>query len=99
MNNIVKSFNDKTIPIRGCVSIYGKYFGKPGDTISTINDISIVENILVIILDSKKIEIKSPRGISISSSPISIESSEGLIYDGKKYDKKSSEKAFALFTW
>ena len=99
MEKLVKSFNSGTIPKKGCISIYGKYFGKPGDTISTIDNISILGDTLIIDLGFKKIEIQSPKGISSNSSSIFIQSSRNVLCDGKSYDIESNEKAFALYTW
>lgn len=98
-DKIVKAFNSNELQIQGVISIYGSYFGKPGDTISCVKGISSKENVLIIDIGDRKISIKSPKGIDYNHCSIDINECESIKVNDQEYSFKENEKAFNLYNW
>ncbi|KZS39573.1 hypothetical protein AWE51_07925 [Aquimarina aggregata] len=100
LNLIVEAFNVGKLPKQGCISIYGNFFGKPGDTISSIKEISIDNNSLVFRLgDSKILSIESPEEISYDSNSIVISKSTSVKVDNEEYLPVGGKEALNLYNW
>ena len=55
LDNIIKAFRAGTLPKQGVISLYGSFFGKPGDTISSIKEIKVKSSKLIIELGKETI--------------------------------------------
>jgi len=98
-DKIIKAFNNNELQVNGVISIYGYYFGKPGDTISSIRDMSVEEDVFIIDTGDHKIYIESPERISYDHCSINIDQCENIKVNGQEYSFKDNEKAFNLYNW
>ncbi|MEC3907486.1 hypothetical protein VOI54_10685 [Tamlana sp. 2201CG12-4] len=99
LDKLIDAFKNKELQTIGTISIYGNYFGKPGDTISKIKDVSMEGEILVISLSDKTIFVSSPKKVSYNYYSIDIEDCDSVKVDDKEYPCKENEKAFHLYNW
>lgn len=99
LDKLINAFKNKELQTLGVISIYGNYFGKPGDTISTIKDIYKRDEALVIELNNKTILMSLPKKVSYNYYSINLEVSDFIKVDDKEYYYKENEKAFHLYNW
>jgi hypothetical protein len=99
IESLINTYNRGELQTTGTISIYGNYFGKPGDAISTIKEISKDRNILKINIGSRQISIESPSEISYNHYSIDINKSKGVMVNDRLYVFKENEIAFRLFNW
>tara|TARA_B100000378_G_scaffold45246_1_gene33859 strand:+ start:2358 stop:2684 length:327 start_codon:yes stop_codon:yes gene_type:complete len=99
LDKLTNAFKNEELQTLGTISIYGNYFGKPGDTISTIKNVHNNDEDLIIELNDKTILIHFPKKVIYNYYSIDIEECDYIKVDDKEYSRKENEKAFHLYNW
>jgi hypothetical protein len=99
LEKLIEAFKLGILPKQGIVSLYGDFFGKPGDTISTIAAISVKPGELTFDLGREKVKIINPSGIIFSKFNIEINNAKMVLLDLEGIEEKENEKAFTFYTW